>query len=230
MLLLFYIIPEWDWCFTYWIYIRVYNETFVAYTNITESSKNITCQGSKSYQDYSLKLRTKGQNKWTKEFFLLFLAWLTFIAFKHALASFSLERRWCSALIGGSRTAPCVAEKTNSEMTWQSLPRSEQMWSVAGLSPLVSGLPRVSLCFSLFGKCIFKLGKALLHCLPPRWTLWSQGFPSVDINDQGLQVPLADIFIVIKQPFCYFQQYKFFSLWCDGDTLAFFGKGDQLRC
>ena len=135
MLLLFYIIPEWDWCFTYWIYIRVYDETFVAYTNITESSKNITCQGSKSYQDYPLKLRTKGQNKWTKEFFLLFLAWLTFIAFKHILASFSLERRWCSALIGGSRTAPCVAEKTNSGMTWQSLPRSEQMWSVAGLSP-----------------------------------------------------------------------------------------------
>ena len=99
-------------------------------------------------------------------------------------------------------------------------------WSIS----LVSGLPRVSLCFSLFGKCIFKLGKALLHCLPPSWTLWSQGFSSVDINDQGLQVPLADIFIVIKQPFCYFQQYKFFSLWCDRDTPGFFGKGDQMRC
>ena len=94
-------------------------------------------------------------------------------------------------------------------------------WSIS----LVSGLPRVSLCFSLFGKCIFKLGKALLHCLPPSWTLWSQGFSSVDINDQGLQVPLADIFIVIKQPFCYFQQYKFFSLWCDRDTPAFSVKG-----
>ena len=64
-------------------------------------------------------------------------------------------------------------------------------WSIS----LVSGLPRVSLCFSLFGKCIFKLGKALLHCLPPSRTLWSQGFPSVDINDQGLQVSLADTFM-----------------------------------
>ena len=67
-------------------------------------------------------------------------------------------------------------------------------WSIS----LVSGLPRVSLCFSLFGKCIFKLGKALLHCLPPSRTLWSQGFPSVDINDQGLQVSLAD---TLMRPF-----------------------------
>ena len=230
MLLLFYIIPEWDWCFTYWIYIRVYNETFVAYTNITESSKNITCQGSKSYQDYRLKLRTKSQNKWTKKTVLLFLAWLTFIAFKHILASFSLERRWCSALIGGSRTAPCAGWKDQfgNDVTVPSTQWADVVscWSIS----LVSGLPRVSLCFSLFGKCIFKLGKALLHCLPPSWTLWIQGFSSVDINDQGLQVPLADIFIVIKQPFCYFQQYKFFSLWCDRDTPAFFGKGDQMRC
>ena len=111
----------------------------------------------------------------------------------------------------------------------QSLPRSEQMWSVAGLSPWFRAF-LVCLCFSLFGKCIFKLGKALLHCLPPSWTLWSQGFSSVDINDQGPQVLLADIFITIKQPFCYFQQYEFFSLWCDRDSPAFFGKGDQLRC
>ena len=163
-----------------------------------------------------------------KRIFLLFLAWLTFIAFKQTLASFSLERLWCSALIGGSRAAPCVAEKTNSGMTIPSTQGADVVscWSIS----LVSGLPRVSFSFSLFGKCIFKLGKALLHCLPPSWTLWSQGFSSVDINDQGLQVPLADIFIVIKQPFCYFQQYEFFSPWCDGDTPAFFGKGDQLRC
>ena len=145
----------------------------------------------------------------------------------HVLASFSLERRWCCALIGCSRTAPCVAEKTNSGMTVPSPQWADVVscWSIS----LVSGLPRLSLCLSLFGKCIFKLGKALLHRLPPSRTLWSQGFPSVDINDQGLQVPLTDIFIVIKQPFCYFQQYKFFSLSCDRDTPAFFGKGDQLR-
>ena len=181
MLLLFYIIPEWDWCFTYWIYIRVLR-TFVAYTNITESSKNITCQGSKSYQDYPLKLRTKGQNKWTKEFFLLFLAWLTFIAFKHALASFSLERRWCSALIGGSRTAPCVAEKTNSGMTWQSLPRSEQMWSVQliylpgfGPSSCVSLFQPVRQVYFQTRKGLAALPASKLNALKPRFPIrWYQ--------------------------------------------------------
>ena len=111
----------------------------------------------------------------------------------HILASFSLERLWCCALIGCSRTAPCVAEKTNSGMTVPSTQWADVVscWSIS----LVSGLPRLSLCLSLFSKCIFKLGKALLHCLPPSRTLWSQGFPSVDINDQGLQVSLADIFM-----------------------------------
>ena len=39
--------------------------------------------------------------------------WLGF----YWLASFSLERQWCRALICDSRTSPCVAGKTNSEMT-----------------------------------------------------------------------------------------------------------------
>ena len=88
---------------------------------------------------------------------------------------------------------PSVAEKTNSGVTVPSTQWADVVscWSIS----LVSGLPRLSLCLSLFGKCIFKLGKALLHCLPPSRTLWSQGFPSVDINDQGLQVSLADIFM-----------------------------------
>ena len=42
-------------------------------------------------------------------------------------------------------------------------------WSIS----LNSGLPRLSLCVSLFGKCLFGLREALLHCLPPTWTLMS---------------------------------------------------------
>ena len=78
---------------------------------------------------------------------------------------------------------------------WQSFPYSEQMWSIAGLSPWFRAfLVRVSLCLSLSGKCLFKLGKVLLNCRPPRSTFWSQSFPSVVVNAQGLQVPLADLF------------------------------------
>ena len=34
------------------------------------------------------------------------------------------------------------------------------------------------------------MGKALLHSLSP-----SRGFPSVEVNFQGLQIPFADIFV-----------------------------------
>ena len=37
--------------------------------------------------------------------------------FNCPLACFSLERLWCRALINGTRSAPCVAGKTNSGMT-----------------------------------------------------------------------------------------------------------------
>ena len=40
-------------------------------------------------------------------------------------------------------------------------------WSIS----LNSGLHRLSLCLSPFGKCLFRLGEALLQCLPPSLTL-----------------------------------------------------------
>ena len=76
---------------------------------------------------------------------------------------------------------------------WQSLLHSEQMWWTDEVS-LVPGFPRLSLCPSLFGKCLFKLGKALLQCLPSSWSFRIHGFPFVNVNAQELQVPLADIF------------------------------------
>ena len=47
-----------------------------------------------------------------RAFFNLVIDWACF-----SLASFSLQRVWCRALISGSRTAPCVSGKTNSRMT-----------------------------------------------------------------------------------------------------------------
>ena len=45
-------------------------------------------------------------------FNLVIIDWARF-----SLASSSLQRVWCHALISGSRTAPCVSGKTNSRMT-----------------------------------------------------------------------------------------------------------------
>lgn len=84
-------------------------------------------------------------------------------------------------------------------------------WSIS----LISGLcPCLSLCLRLFSKCLFKLGKALLHCLPPSWRLWNHSFPFVDVNALGLQVSLADICI-------YYQRVAFLELiLCKGDPLG----------
>ena len=46
-----------------------------------------------------------------RDFFNLVIDWACF-----SLASFSLQRVWCRALISGSRTAPCVSGK-NDRMT-----------------------------------------------------------------------------------------------------------------
>ena len=145
-----------------------------------------------------------------KRIFSILLAWLTFIAFKQILAYFSLERLWCCAMIGGSRTAPCVAEKTN-------LPGF-------GPSSFVSLSQPVRQVYFQTGKGLAALPASKLNALKPRlpirWYQWPR--PS------GLSC--RHLHAAIQQPFCYFQQYKFFSLWCDRDTPAFFGKGDQLRC
>ena len=61
---------------------------------------------------------------------------------------------------------------------------------------------------------------ALKPRFPIRWYQWPR--PS------GLS--WRHLHAAIQQPFCCFQQYKFFSLWCDRDTPAFFWKEDQLRC
>ena len=70
------------------------------------------------------------------------------------LASFSLQRLWFRAQIGGTRKAPLVARKTNSGMKVPPIQWANVVscWSIC----LVSSLPRLSLCLLLFGKCSSK--------------------------------------------------------------------------
>ena len=70
------------------------------------------------------------------------------------LASFSLQRLWFRAQIGGTRKAPLVARKTNSGMKVPPIQCANVVscWSIC----LVSSLPRLSLCLLLFGKCSSK--------------------------------------------------------------------------
>ena len=108
------------------------------------------------------------------------------------LASFSLQRLWFRAQIGGTRKVPLVARKTNSGMKVPPI-------QCAKCGQLLVYLPgfKPSSFVSLSApvrKVLFKNKEALLHRLLPSWTFWSKGFPSVDVNAQGFQVPLADIY------------------------------------
>ena len=103
---------------------------------------------------------------------------------------FSLERVWCRALINGSRTAPCVAGKTNSGMIVSRCGQLLVYLSDFGPSSFVSlsqPFRKVSLQTQ---RGLTALPASMVNVLNPR-------FPSVDVNSQGLQVPLADIVILI---------------------------------
>ena len=64
---------------------------------------------------------------------------------------------------------------------WQSLPHWRKIQSVLSsfLILLVSGQ---SFCLGLLDKCLFKMGEAMMHRLPPGWTLRCQGFSSVEVH------------------------------------------------
>ena len=73
-------------------------------------------------------------------------------------------------------------------------------------------------------KGLAALPASKLHALKPRFPIRWYQWP----RPSGLS--WRHLHAAIQQPFCCFQQYKFFSLWCDRDTPAFFWKEDQLRC
>ena len=60
---------------------------------------------------------------------------------------------------------PSVAEKANLRVTITSTLKTNTVCPLSSsLVLLVSGLP---LCLSLLDKGLFKLGEAVMHCLPP---------------------------------------------------------------
>ena len=105
-----------------------------------------------------------------RDFFNLVIDWACF-----SLASFSLQRVWCRALISGCRTAPCVSGK-NDRMTVPftlTVSRFDQLLAIS----LISDLTRLSLCLSLFGRCLFKLRETLLHMPASKVSVLKPRFP-----------------------------------------------------
>ena len=106
-----------------------------------------------------------------RDFLNLVIDWACF-----SLASFSLQRVWCRALISGCRTAPCVSGK-NDRMTVPftlTVSRFDQL-----LAYLLDFGPYsfVSLCLSLFGRCLFKLRETFLHMPASKVSVLKPRFP-----------------------------------------------------
>ena len=105
-----------------------------------------------------------------RDFLNLVIDWACF-----SLASFSLQRIWCRALISGCRTAPVCLERMTE---WQSLSHLQwadliSCWPIS----LISDLTRLSLCLSLFGRCLFKLRETLLHMPASKVNVLKPRFP-----------------------------------------------------
>ena len=120
---------------------RLYAVLSDEWWTIMEASVSVT--DVKSYRSYSIKRRGVNKNfqrLWCGVYF-------TIRFLNSSLVFFSLLRLWCRALIGGSRTSPCVARKTNSGMIVPSAQWADVV-SCRSIS-LVSSLTRLSLFLSL---------------------------------------------------------------------------------
>ena len=100
-----------------------------------------------------------------------------------------IKRLWCRALTGGFWTAPCVAGKTNSEMTAPSA-----QWADVVSCWYISMIWAFLVCLFVKACSAGVSSNSKRPCctagLQACRMFWSQDFPSVDVNAQGLQVPL----------------------------------------